>query len=140
MKTVALVGSIAACLTLSACVAFIGPRGATDRSKQIRGAFSGQKQRIGAFYSTNPDCSSAGYPSLKVVKAPQHGAVSVEQGSTEAAFDKNNARSACNGKEIPATLVYYTSTAGFVGRDTVEMERIGVQGGYGYHVYTINVR
>ena len=55
-------------------------------------------------------------------------------------FEKNDARNVCNGKSVPATVIYYTSEPGFIGTDSAEFERIGVRGAYGYHIYTINVR
>jgi hypothetical protein len=81
-----------------------------------------------------------GYPTLKVAKAPQHGEVSVEQGTALADFVKGDVRSVCNGNSVPATVIYYTSVIGFIGDDSVAFERIGVRGAYGYHAYTIHVR
>jgi hypothetical protein len=106
----------------------------------IRGALSGQRQILASFYATALDCTSLGYPTLKVAKAPKHGEVSVEQGTAVADFEKNDARNVCNGKSVPATVIYYTSEPGFIGTDSAEFERIGVRGAYGYHIYTINVR
>jgi hypothetical protein len=106
----------------------------------IRGALSGQRQILASFYATASDCTSLGYPTLKVATAPKHGQVSVEQGTALADFEKDDARNVCNGKSVPATVIYYTSEPGFIGTDSVEFERIGVRGAYGYHVYIIKVR
>ena len=112
----------------------------TQQTHQVRGAVSGQKQLIVTFYATASDCTSLGYPTLKLAKPPQHGQVSIEQGTAFAIFGKDDPRSVCNGKEVPATVIYYTSSPGFIGADSVDFERIGVAGAYGYHSYTINVR
>lgn len=106
----------------------------------MRGALSGQRQLLVSFFAVGPDCTSLGYPTLKVAKAPLHGDVSVEHGTALADFGQGDARSVCNGRSVPATVIYYTSVAGFVGEDSAEFERIGVRGAYGYHVYTIHVR
>ena len=106
----------------------------------VRGALSGQRQLLVSFYAIASDCTSLGYPTLKVAKAPQHGEVSVEQGTALADFEKSDARNACNGKSVAATVIYYTSVTGFIGEDSVAFERIGVRGAYGYHAYTIHVR
>lgn len=111
-----------------------------EQTRQVRGAVSGQKQVIVSFYATAPDCTSLGYPTLKLAKPPQHGQVSIEKGAAFATFGKDDPRSVCNGKEVPATVIYYTSNPGFIGTDSVDFERIGVAGAYGYHAYTINVR
>jgi hypothetical protein len=106
----------------------------------VRGALTGQRQVLVSFYAIGSDCTSLGYPTLKVAKAPQHGGVSVEQGTALADFGKSDARNVCNGKSVPATVIYYTSVTGFIGEDSAEFERIGVRGAYGYHTYTIHVR
>jgi hypothetical protein len=106
----------------------------------LRGALSGQRQIIASYYATAPDCTSLGYPTLKVAKAPKHGKVSVEQGTALADFQKDDARSVCNGKSVPATVIYYTSAPGFIGNDSAEFERIDVRGANGYQIYAINVR
>ena len=116
-------------------------RGAqVGQTHEARGAISGQRQRIATFYATAPDCTSLGYLTLKLAKPPQHGQVSVEKGTAIAIFGKDDPRSACGGKEVPATVIYYTSKPGFIGADSVAFDRIGVAGAYGYHIYTINVR
>jgi hypothetical protein len=106
----------------------------------VRGALSGERQILVSFYATASDCTSLGYPTIKVAKAPKHGEVFVEQGAALADFGKDDARDICNGRSVPATVIYYTSEPGFIGTDSVEFERIGVRGAYGYHIYTINVR
>ena len=105
-----------------------------------RGALSGTRQQIAEFYFVNPDCSTNGTPTLKMAKAPQHGTIEVVQGTAFADFAKTSTEGACNGKKVPATLIFYTSEPGFIGADSVAFERIGVAGAYGYHDYTINVR
>jgi hypothetical protein len=130
---------LAACVTINDRTA--EPGGAkAEQTHQVRGAISGQKQLIVSFYATAPDCTSLGYPTLKLAIPPQHGQVSIEKGTAFAAFGKDDPRSGCNGKEVPATVIYYTSEPGFIGADSAAFERIGVAGAYGYHAYTINVR
>ena len=137
--------ALAALCTLAACVTVNDQRVQSDAGKgwdqpQIRGALSGQRQLIATFYALGFDCTSLGYPTLKVAKAPQHGQVSVEQGTAVAEFGASDPRKACNGMSVPSTVVYYASEPGFTGADVAAFDRIGVAGAYGYHVYTINVR
>jgi hypothetical protein len=144
MKTVFVIAG--ASLALASCVVINEQKPDTPtvreatETPQVRGALSGQRQIIVSFYATASDCTSLGYPTLKVAKAAQHGRVSVEQGTALADFAKDDARRICKGKSVPATVIYYTSEPGFIGTDSVAFERIGVAGAYGYHVYTINVR
>jgi hypothetical protein len=125
------------CVALASCAEHPKPEIA---SVQVRGALSGARQKIESFYNVNPDCTTGGYPTLKVAKAALHGHVEIEQGTAFAEYPKDNIRASCNGRNVPATVVYYTSEPAYVGSDSVAFERIGVSGGYGYHEYTINVR
>jgi hypothetical protein len=133
-------------LALASCIVINSNNPAATTARQatekpmIRGALSGQRQIIASFYATASDCTSLGYPTLKVAKAPKHGEVSVEQGTALADFGKDDARNICNGRSVPATVIYYTSEPGFIGTDSAEFERIGVRGAYGYHIFSINVR
>jgi len=131
---------IAASFAMSSCAQPPQSKPVSEPNQQVRGEVSGVKQQIAEFYFVNSDCTSGGYPVLKVAKLPQHGQVSVEQGTAYADFKKDDSRAACNGKKMPATLIFYTSEPGFIGSDTVAFDRIGVLGAYGYHEYTINVR
>jgi hypothetical protein len=140
------ISAVASTLALASCIVINtnNPGAVTaqqaTRTPIIRGAISGQRQILASFYATASDCTSLGYPTLKVAKAPKHGEVSVEQGTALADFAKDDARNVCNGRSVPATIIYYTSEPGFIGTDSVEFERIGVRGAYGYHIYSINVR
>jgi hypothetical protein len=137
---------VSSTLVLASCVVVNENKPEATTSQQVaevpnvRGALSGQRQLLVSFYALGSDCTSLGYPTLKVAKAPQHGEVSVEQGTALADFSKGDVRNVCNGKSVPATVIYYTSVTGFIGEDSVAFERIGVRGAYGYHAYTIHVR
>jgi hypothetical protein len=132
--------ALASCVVVNDRQADVTTAHQAKDAPQVRGALSGQRQLIASFYATGPDCTSLGYPTLKVAKPPQHGQVSVEEGTALAGFGKNDVRNVCNGKSVPATVIYYTSEPGFIGTDVAAFERIGVAGAYGYHDYTINVR
>ena len=86
-------------------------REATETAN-VRGALSGRRQLLASFYATAPDCTSLDYPTLKVAKAPQHGQVSIEEGAALAGFGKDDGRRVCNGRSVPATVIYYTSEPG----------------------------
>jgi hypothetical protein len=118
----------------------VSPESHEKEISSIRGALSGQRQWLQSFYAIDAECTSLGLPTLRVAKAPRHGRVSIEQSVALADVDKGDARSACNGKSVPATVIFYTSDPGFVGDDHAEFERIGVRGAYAYQVFTIKVR
>ena len=113
---------------------------AVPEFKTERGALSGTKQMIAGFYFVNGACASTGYPTLKVIKGPEHGKISIEQGVGAPNFSKDDGRSSCAAKTFPGTEMYYTSEAGFTGADSVSFERIGVTGDFARYQYTIQVR
>ena len=123
---------VLALLSLSAC--------ATPEIKMERGALSGQRQMITGFYFVNGACESTGYPTLKVLKAPEHGKISIQQGMGAPNFSKMDGRSSCAQKTFPGTEMFYTSDPGYNGPDSVSFERIGVTGDYARYQFTINVR
>jgi hypothetical protein len=131
---------LASCVVINETKTEATPPQQVAEAPNVRGALSGQRQLLVSFYAIGSDCTSLGYPSLNVAKPPQHGEVSVEQGTALADLGKSDARNVCNGKSVPATVIYYTSVTGFIGEDSAEFERIGVRGAYGYHTYTIHVR
>jgi hypothetical protein len=106
----------------------------------IRGAISGQRQDLGYSLLVLPDCTSGGLEDVRVVKAPEHGKVSIEQEDRIAEFNKDNVRSACNNQKFPGRVVYYTSDAGFTGTDTFAIERIAPGGWFNHHDFVVNVR
>jgi hypothetical protein len=138
--------AVACTLALASCIVINTNNPGATAARQatgkpiIRGALSSQRQIVASFYATASDFTSLGYPTLEVAKAPKYGEVSVEQGTALADFEKDDARDVCNWKSVPATVIYYTSEPGFIGTDSVEFERIGVRGAYGYHSYMIKVR
>lgn len=86
-----------------------------------RGADSGQKQKVWSYIDINPDCSSNDYK-LKILTAPSHGKVTIEDSEDFPNYLKENLRSACNVKRVPSRTVYYTSEPEFTGADGFTIE------------------
>jgi hypothetical protein len=113
---------------------------ATSTFTLSRGVLSGRAQKLDFMYSVNPDCSTAGYPTVHVIKPPAHGMAMVEQGDDYTSFDKNNQRYECNLHRSPGTLVRYRSDAGFSGEDAVAIETIFPSGNVKSTRYDITVK
>jgi hypothetical protein len=82
---------------------------------------AGVREKIDAYTALLPDCSSQGYPELKIVGAPAHGTLTSAAGQDFPTYLKDDARSACNSKPGPSTQVFYQSAAGFHGKDAVSI-------------------
>jgi hypothetical protein len=71
---------VVAGLTLASCVvindgnADVTTAQPAKEAPQLRGALTGKRQLIASFYATGPDCTSLGYPTLKVAKQQPRGA------------------------------------------------------------------
>ena len=85
---------------------------------------SGERQRIDFISVLNPDCSSAGYVTVRVIAPPAHGELTTEKGIDYPTYPKDNQRYQCNLKRVPLVNVYYRSIPGYVGVDTVTIEWI----------------
>ena len=100
----------------------------------IRGVHTGEKTKVGFYYTIFPTCESEGYTEITVVKAPKHGRVSSDQGQDYPNFARDNVRWECNRKLVPSTQVFYQSDAGFQGKDafsiTVRSPSSGVRTDY----------
>lgn len=84
---------------------------------QTRGAPSGAKQKVDAYFAVNPDCTSNGIATAELLTAPVHGTVTFETVQDYSNFPAGNQRYECNKQKTPALVVFYTSTAAYKGRD-----------------------
>lgn len=106
----------------------------------LRGAHSGEKAKIGYYYSIEPNCESSGLPEIRVTKAPAHGVASTGPGDDYPTYPKDNVRHDCNVRLLPSTRLFYQSNSNFRGRDTLEIDVL-FPGGYLYtEVYLVEVR
>ena len=104
-----------------------------------RYAASGQPLKLGFSYSTNPDCSSVGLPTIRL-STPAHGRVTVTRTTDFPNFPPTNIRSECNRRRVPGTTVHYVSQRGFTGTDYVQEEIIFASGALREQVFNIIVR
>lgn len=106
----------------------------------LRGAESGQKSRMAMFLGANPDCSSTGYPNVKITTQPQFGQLSIERGEDFPSFKKENPRSECNTQRLPSIRVFYTSNPGYTGTDRFELQTLYPAGRLVENSYQVTVR
>jgi hypothetical protein len=104
-------------------------------------AASGSPVRLDFVYSTNPDCTAAGMPEIRIIQQPQNGRVEITKTADFPNFPASNIRSECNRRRVPGVLVRYISERGFVGADSVTIEGLFPSGAnYGARRYTITVK
>ena len=103
-------------------------------------AVSGQPLKLDFAASINPDCSSIGPPTIRVVRAPEHGRLTVVRTTDFPSFRPPNPRSDCNRRRVAGAAIRYVSQRGFIGMDAVGVEIIFASGSLRQQNFTINVR
>jgi len=93
-----------------------------------------------AFWSfINPDCSNAGYATVRETAAAEHGALSISKTEGFAYWPEKNPRSACNKQRVPGVLIEYKAKAGYTGLDHVSYDIFAPNGALRRVTVTVNV-
>lgn len=103
-------------------------------------AVSGQPQRLNFFTSLNPDCTLKGLATVRVLSAPNHGQLTVVQGSDYSSFPADSQQYVCNTKKTEGVVVTYVSAPGYFGADAATIEAIFPGGGHKTYEYAISVK
>ena len=101
---------------------------------------AGGTLRVNFYLAINPDCSLVDYPTVRLVTAPANGTVSVKKGKAFPFFPAANPRSACNRTRVPAILLDYRPSRGFVGSDTFEVNAIFPVGAESTDTFNVTVK
>jgi hypothetical protein len=127
---------IATPLSLLLLLIAAGPA-AADEMKTVP---SGANQQIDFFASVNPDCSSIGRPTVRLVEGPSKGTVTTDKGRDFMAFPQSNVRHMCNRRRVAGTKLFYKSQPGFLGLDRVRILILSGSGTGREATYAIQVR
>jgi hypothetical protein len=126
------------CVALSACVTTPNAP-ALKPNTVMRGVDSGVQQVVDDYYSVAPDCSNMGYPEIRILSAPGHGSVAVEQGEVYPGFAKDNVRYECNKAKVASSRLMYKSNPGFHGKDSFTIQVRFVNSNLRLLAYTVDV-
>ena len=66
----------------------------------VRTVPSGKNQRIDFFASVNPDCSTIGLPTVRLVDGPSDGVITTDKAKDFMSFPRSNVRFKCNGRRV----------------------------------------
>jgi hypothetical protein len=102
-------------------------------------AIMDRKLRLDFLTSLNPDCSSLGFITVRIVEPAQHGNVAVDHGTGFPNYAQNNPRVECNKRQMEGTVVFYDPNSGFVGADSLTLEAISPSGGSLKRHYSISI-
>lgn len=117
-----------------------GPAQSTKPVEFTRTAPSDQALHLDYMYALNPDCSSMGSTTARIIEAPRHGKLAIESGSGFSSFAQNNQRFECNKRRTDGLTVSYTPEAGYMGDDSTLLDVIYPDGTYSKRHYAIEVK
>jgi Domain of Unknown Function with PDB structure (DUF3857)/Transglutaminase-like superfamily len=103
-------------------------------------AAAGQQTRVGFLTNIDPDCSSTGFASVRVVEEPTHGAAILKDDTGFTNFAKDNSRFECNKQRSDGTAVLYRGEEAYTGKDSVTVEIVYVDGRETSVHYSIDVK
>ena len=101
---------------------------------------SGTNQRIDFFASVNPDCTSIGIPTIRLIDGPSHGVVTTDKAKDFLAFARPNPRFKCNRRRVAGTKLFYQSETQYLGIDRVRLLIISGSGSEREATYVIQVK
>ena len=120
--------------------AFGGPQAAPQVVEVNRVVASDQKLRLDFLYSLNPDCTSMGFATVRIIEQPKHGRITIENGNGFTNFPQNNLRYECNKIRSDGVIVVYEPEQGFTGVDSANIDAIYASGTSGKRHYSIEVK
>jgi hypothetical protein len=88
----------------------------------------------------NPDCTSGGQTTVRLVERPQHGQTRIRAARDFPTFRPGNVRIVCNTHRVPGIAAYYVSQRGYFGPDSTTIEIIYPNGRLIHRTYVISVR
>ncbi len=87
-----------------------------------------QEKLLTFFYVTNPDCSLARIPVVKILKAPRYGKLVLKRTKEFPSQIMKDPSPPCNGRPVAGVVVIYTANKGYAGLDDVIVQRISSDG------------
>jgi hypothetical protein len=121
-------------------VAAAGAAAAAQTVEQSRTVATGHKVQLDFLYAINPDCTSIGFATVRVIEQPKHGKITVDNGTGFTNFPQNNPRSTCNKTRSDGVVVAYEPEDGYIGQDSVNLEVIFASGTLSKRHYAVDVR
>ena len=99
-----------------------------------------QRGQLDFLFTLNPDCSSIGFATVRVVDPPKNGTIAFENGTGFSTFPQNNMRVDCNKRRSEGVLVFYRPNPGYAGTDVFMVDIIYASGRSAQRRYTIEVK
>jgi hypothetical protein len=113
---------------------------AAAQIRVTRTVASNQKLRLDFLVTLNPDCTSIGFATVRIIEEPKHGKLTVENGTGFSNYPQNNLQYECNKRRSDGVVVVYEPDSGFAGADSVSIDAIFPSGTSQKRRYSIDVK
>jgi hypothetical protein len=114
---------------------------AEPKTVEIRRTVAADRDmRIEFLYSINPDCTSMGFTTVRVIEQPKHGKITIENNTGFTNFPQSNPRVECNKRRSEGVAVIYQPEPGYTGADSLNFDAIFPSGSLSKRHYAIEVR
>jgi hypothetical protein len=114
-----------------------GPRQPIEVSRAVA---ANQTLRLEFLYSINPDCSSIGLATVRILEEPKHGKITVANEAGFTNFQRDDLRYECNKQKSEGVAIRYQPEAGYTGTDSVSVDVIFASGSSSKRRYSIEVK
>jgi hypothetical protein len=82
------------------------------------------RYQIGFYTELRADCTSAGYPIVRIAVRPSHGSVKTAEAIDYPGYGRDNQRYDCNLRKVPGTPVLDEAEPDFIGADAAVIDVI----------------
>src|ERR1700730_16906783 len=106
----------------------------------VRAVAADQKLRLDFLYSINPDCSSIGFSTVRIIEPPKNGRLTVKNGAGFTNFPQGNPRFECNKRRSDGVVLQYEPNPGFSGTDSLTVDVVFASGSSSQRHYAIGVK
>jgi hypothetical protein len=120
--------------------AFATTQAAPQSIELTRAVASDHALRLDFLYSLNPDCTSLGFATVRILEPPKHGKVTFENGTGFPTFPQNNLRYECNKSRSDGVVLTYEPDSGYTGTDSINVDVIYASGTSAKRHYSIEVK
>ncbi len=127
-------------VNVNSSYAFRSAQTAQQTLELTRAVASDQTLRLDFLFALNPDCTSLGFATVRILGQPKHGKFTYENGTGFTTFPQDNSRSECNKRRSDGVILTYEPDMGFIGSDSIDIDVIFASGFSRNRHYSIEVK
>jgi hypothetical protein len=105
-----------------------------------RAVASDHTLRLDFLSALNPDCTSLGFATVRILDQPNHGKITFENGTGFTRFQQDDSRYECNKRRSDGVILTFEPDSGFTGTDSVNIDVIFPSGFSRKRHYSIEVK